>query len=266
MAGQSQPGGYATGNTLDDVILNDQMCDDSLSWSYQENSYIHNVQQHGDHIALYIDKNVKIDGYTFTPGVQLTTCPGRVKGWGITAPSSNIEIDNFTSIGVGGVGATGAGIIRGPTAHGVAISSNITINNERVMGSSWLQVEDVQGLHINGGSFGPAGGVSFNPSARADDITVQNVTSLPTVAFVNSATAGVAGPAGGLGVHFRNNTYPRSLTATLQVPFGGRATFDVVGGRWTNATGGMYSGSLKLDHDFCTVRSLIGYTGSPTPC
>ena len=46
---------YNVGNVVDDLVLNDLVCDDGFSWSFQEDSRISNVVHTGSRLALYVD-------------------------------------------------------------------------------------------------------------------------------------------------------------------------------------------------------------------
>jgi hypothetical protein len=129
---------YNSGNTVRDLDLNDLLCDDGFSWSFQQDSSITGVTHTGSRLALYIVRSTQVTDYTYTPGPQ--QCGARNAFW-ITPPSSNITIDGFTSSGEGGKVAV--------IASGAAgrVGSDITIRNERMTGSgTTLAVGDVTNL------------------------------------------------------------------------------------------------------------------------
>jgi hypothetical protein len=127
---------YAIGNALNDVIDVDHKCDDGISWSFQSQSTITNLQETGSRLALYIDDGVKVSTFAYTPG------PCAANGYYITGPSHNISIDRFTSTGKGGQISPSLG----------GMSTNISITNEHASGT--LLVGSVIGLYVGNSSFG----------------------------------------------------------------------------------------------------------------
>ena len=63
---------YSQGNVVNDVYINDQICDDGFSWSFQKNGMISNVTQVGSRLALYLDNIDTVKNYYYTQGSQ--TC------------------------------------------------------------------------------------------------------------------------------------------------------------------------------------------------
>ena len=124
---------YSTGNTIDNVAINDKICDDGLSWSFQQDGAIRNVSELGSRLALYIDSSTTVDNYSYTPG----PCTQADNGFWITPPSENITITNFVSSGEGGKIC--------PNLNGRPCT-NITIDNERAKGV--LAIGDVTNLIV----------------------------------------------------------------------------------------------------------------------
>ena len=228
---------YRVGNQLLDDVINEQLADDGVSWSFQANSLIQNIDHTGSRLALYRDHSVTVQNYTYHPGITPTN-----NGFWISAPSDNITINNFTSYGKGGVLTPNSGYA----------DTNIVINNERVLGTGHaLRVAGAVGLTINGCDFGTTNSLDFEGTAPMSNITVQNCTSLPMVRFAQKTA---------LTVHFVNNTYPAftplsGQKTTFHNYTVGPLTFTVNGGWWRNAVGGFFSGSAAT----YSVTNLIGY-------
>ena len=137
---------YSQGNTLENVVDSEQICDDGISWSFQQNSKISNVVETGSRLALFIDNGVTISNYTFYPGpYQLANCKTDITGFWITPPSENITINNFTSYSMGGkLTASTKG----------RYSSNITINHEQMLKPGYdIAIGDVKNMTINNSNF-----------------------------------------------------------------------------------------------------------------
>jgi hypothetical protein len=117
---------YATGNTVRDLILHDYAPgpDDGLDFSYQSHGTIDTVTHIGSRVGLFIDSQVTVTNYSFSPEPSLSS---GTYGYFITAPSDHITITNFTSSGQGGhIGAAPVGTTRQ--------SHDITISGERMTG------------------------------------------------------------------------------------------------------------------------------------
>jgi len=134
---------YATGNVVNGLDLTDDPPpdDDGLDFSFQEHGSISNVTENGSRLGLYVDRDVSVTNYHFTPNPA--AIGNEQTGWYITAPSSDITITNFVTSGHGGV------IGRIPTAQPRAANSNITIDHEVMTDlASGIVIGDVQGLVI----------------------------------------------------------------------------------------------------------------------
>ena len=84
---------FSAGNTLDNVVVGDQICDDGVSWSFQTDGTVNNVRETGSRLALYIDNGTTVNNYQYTPG----PCRPVDNGYWITPPSCNITINGFAS-------------------------------------------------------------------------------------------------------------------------------------------------------------------------
>jgi len=89
---------YSHGNVLAHVVVNDEICDDGVSWSFQAESRIDDVSETGSRLALYVDDATTVDGYHYTPG----PCAAADSGYWITPPSEDITIEGFVSNGAAG--------------------------------------------------------------------------------------------------------------------------------------------------------------------
>ena len=229
---------YRVGNRLLNDVITDQLTDDGISWSFQADSLLENIDHTGSRLALYIDKNVTVQSYTYHPGSQLSG----TAGFWISAPSDNITINNFTSYGKGGV----------VSDNGGRMNSNITINNERLLGTGKsLRVSGINGLTISGCDFGNSNALAFEGTSALSNVVVQNCTALPLVTF---------GSKGALSVMFSGDTFPALVPVigpktTFRNYSANPLTFWVSGGLWQNQAGGFFSGSAAT----YTVSSLVGY-------
>jgi hypothetical protein len=233
---------YNTGNRVIDISVDDQIMNDGFSFSYQDHGLIQNVTHHGSRLAVYKDKNVLVDGYYYTTGIQ---APHATDGFYVTPPAANIVINNFVTDGAGGkVGADQ------PT-----MSTNIVISGERMLaaGGYHLEIGNVTGLTIDGAVFNGTNTLKFWPSASVTGAVVSNST-ISHISFAQPATASV-------NASFVNDTYGPFMAPngkprpTFQTAQGGATTFSVQDGTWTNRAGGFMAGVNTT----YTVNGLVGY-------
>ena len=132
---------YNVGNTVDDLILNDLVCDDGFSWSFQEDSSISNVVHTGSRLALYVDVTTTVTNYRYSPGPQ--QCAAR-NGFWLTPPANDITITDFVSSGEGGkVGVTGPGDLG-------RVADNVTIRGLTLTGTGdQLAIGNVRNLVLD---------------------------------------------------------------------------------------------------------------------
>ncbi len=137
---------YSQGNTIENIVDNEQICDDGISWSFQQNGTIANVVETGSRLALFIDRGDTINNLTFYPGpYQQTNCRSDITGFWITPPSENITINNFTTYAMGG---------KLTASSQNRFSSNITINNETMLKTGYnISIGDVKNMTIKNSSF-----------------------------------------------------------------------------------------------------------------
>ncbi|MDQ2724023.1 MAG: hypothetical protein M3Y36_00775 [Actinomycetota bacterium] len=157
---------YATGNVVDHLYLHDTSPgqDDGLDFSFQQNATISNVQHLGSRLGMYVDRNVTINNYTYTPD---PTLKGGTYGFYITPPSFGITINDFTSSGYGGK--------IGPTPRGDQNRDNVnvTINHEVMTGKgSPIFIGDVTNLVIRDSTLGM---VRLSPKVAARG-TIENTS------------------------------------------------------------------------------------------
>lgn len=127
---------YSDGNTIQNVAVSDEICDDGISWSFQSGGHVDDVHETGSRLALYVDDGTVVDGYSYTPG----PCTAQDDGYWITAPSESITIQSFVSSGAGGK------ICPNLSVH---VCSDITVMDERAPNGA-LDIGDVNGLVITG--------------------------------------------------------------------------------------------------------------------
>ncbi len=162
--GHNNYGVYGTGNVINDVILNGRGHggNDDLDFSCEQNGTISNITDTGWGTALYIDNNVTITNYNFTPSTYQSSPPG----WYVTA-SSNITINNFTTSGHGG-------IINSPNHP----SSNITIDGEIMTKPGFnMVIGDANNTVITNSNLS---GLQINPQTATNGVSVSasNITQV----------------------------------------------------------------------------------------
>ncbi len=233
-----------TGNQLLDDTISDRTqmpLGDGISWSYQHNSLIQNIDHTGSRLALYRDTNVTVDGYTYHPGADAQVD----QGFWITPQSSGITIDNFTTYGNGGV----------MSANGGQYTTNVTIDNEVFLGTGGqLRIDGVDGLTISGCSLGTSNSIEFAATVPVHNVVIERCAALPMVRFWDTSS---------VQVEFDYDTFTPARpsgggTAATFVSYAGGTgvTFTVTGGIWQNAAGGFATGQMTY-----TVHGLGNYSG-----
>jgi Pectate lyase superfamily protein/PKD domain len=244
---------YDTGNNIDNISIDDQWNRDGFSYSFQENGLVQNVTHTGSRMAIFVDKNIEVDNYTYHPGAQTRS----TQGFWITAPSDGVTINGFDTYGNGGTIGSGG-----------SPSTNITIKNETYHngGGFHLTVGEVKGLTVDTCNFGTNNELRFIDNHQATGVLVENCSSLPVVRFAQPARQ-----PGTVQATFANNTYP----AFTPIPQQGQQTFmningaptdfTVNGGTFQNCSEGLFKGSNTT----FAVNNLSGYPCSadaiPTP-
>lgn len=239
---------YNYDNTVSDTSIVDGIDNDGFSFSYQSGGTISNIHHFGSRLALYVNQNVTVTNYSFTPNSQ---CLGAVNGFWIGAPASNIVIDHFTTAGNGGV-------ISGPGAPGTV--SNVTINDEKFTSPSGghLVVGNVNGLTINNSSFNSSNMLLLNPNRAATGITVENsALARVVVAQFRGSTYSQ------LSANFNGDSFaasPAGPTFSYPVPAPGPTAFSIDGGSWPSS--GRFYGKPATNVSF-TVSQLAPIAVSP---
>jgi hypothetical protein len=133
----------------------------------------------GDMIALYIDSNVTITGYDFTPGPQVNP-----PAFAITGPGGHITINNFRSSGQGGIIANKGQFVTGNPNF---IVETVTIRDYALTGgpsacggsACHLDAGDVHNLTV--APSGPSGfcdfgtgGLRVAPQVKASNVTIDS--------------------------------------------------------------------------------------------
>lgn len=132
---------YSVGNSLENVVVSDQICDDGVSWSFQADGTIDDVHETGSRLALYVDDGTTVDGYYYTPG----PCVAQDDGYWITAPSESITVEGFVSSGAAGQIC--------PNVSRRSSCAGITVDAERARGGT-LKIGDVTGLTVRATTVG----------------------------------------------------------------------------------------------------------------
>jgi hypothetical protein len=188
---------YNTGNQVLDITIDDHYHDDGFSWSFQQAGTISNITHTGSRLALYVDKDVTVTNYSYTPGPQ---APRGTDGFYLTPPSDSVTIKGFVSQGSGGI----IGSFH-PTAKNGSVprvSSNIVIDGEQVLHSgNQLAVGDVLGLTIENCRFAGSSQMVIKPTLYLKNMRVQSCT-IPSVQFAPAAGAQLSGLA------FAGDTFP----------------------------------------------------------
>lgn len=225
---------YNTGNQVLDSVVEDGVSDDGFSFSFQQNAVIRDIVHQGSRLALYVDQNVLVDGYQYSPGMQ----PGATVGFYITPPSNHITLENFVSTGEGGV------IGQSPAGGPDRVSTDVTIAGEVLRRPGFkLRIGDVNGLTIENSSL--VGEMFLNPGVSATQVLVQNCT-VSAVTFSPRSGATIDN------VVFQGDTYEpvgpitgRPSTATF-VTERGLPSFSAAGGQFHNQAGGFQSGAAQM--------------------
>lgn len=240
---------YHYGNTVSNTSIVDGINNDGFSFSYQSGGTISNIQHFGSRLALYVDQNVTVTNYSYTPNPQ---CLGAENGFWITAPSSNIVIDRFTTAGEGGV-------INGPTDRRMV--SNVTINNETFTSPSGehLEAGNVNGLTIENSSYNSDNTLLLNPNGSATGITVENTSIARVVVarYLGSAYSQVS-------ANFNGDTFlPLTSGPTFTYPLPaapGPTALNIDGGSWSQS--GRFYRQAATNVSF-TVTNLAPIAVSP---
>lgn len=248
-AGDASGGSGNTGNQLLNDTVNDWTADpwgDGISWSYQHNSTISNLDHTGSRLALYRDTNVTVVNDTFHPSTR-TVQSDVTQGFWISSPSDSITITNFTSYGTGGR----------ISANGGASSTNIAINNERLLGSGGaLRIDGAQGLTISGCNFGTTNTLAFAATVPMSNVLVQNCISLPSISFWDSATVSAAFTSDAFPAATNSAGAPRPTFVMYSRVGPVPAYISIAGGSWNNQAGTFSKGG-PLNF---SVTSLAGYS------
>ena len=223
---------YNTGNKVTDVTIDDHYHDDGFSWSFQQNGTISNITHTGSRLALYVDKDVTVTSYRYTPGPQ---APRGTDGFYLTPPSQNVTIRGFISNGSGGV----IGTFHPTSKNGSAprVSSNIVVDGEQVLGGgNQLAVGDVQGLTIENCAFAGSSQVVIKPALVLQHVVVHDCT-VPSIEFAPAPGAQLSD------IVFMNDTFPSFQPGLGQDPHtfslasGTAPAFTVRGGKLENPAG-----------------------------
>jgi hypothetical protein len=242
-----------------DVIINDLGTGGNagLGFACQANGTLSNISLTGDMISLYIDTNVTVTGYNFTPGPQVNP-----RGFAITGPSDHITIQGFRSSGQGGVIANRGQFVAGNPAF---VVDTVTLKDYALTGSPTacnggpchLEAGDVDNLTIEPSgplgycSFGGSGYLAVAPLVRTSNLHV-NGCSLAQTTIDAAPSATVSGSAYN-GVTFAAEAPP---TWSFNDASGTAATVQITGGRYQNCPGSLVLSSRQLTFN---ISGLAGY-------
>jgi hypothetical protein len=243
-----------TGNIVDDAIINDlgYAGNDGLDTSCQKNATVSNINLTGDQMTVYMDSNLTVNNFAFTPGPQ-----NNPHGFHIAGPGDHITINGYRSSGGGGI------IETNDMNHPLYWVDTVTIRNYQLTGSAacggapcGLDIADANHVAVEPGpsgvcSFGAAGVLLINPKVSADTINV-NGCSLGRTIFTSPATARITG------VTYTGDTFtaPNPPGASFEDPGGAAVSISIVGGSFHNCPGTNLSNSRQLTF---TVSALSGY-------
>jgi hypothetical protein len=179
---------HGTGNVVRNITLisaGGVGGNDDLDFTCQEDGSISNITDSGWGTALYLDTDVTVDNYMFSPGSD-TANRAYFAGWFVT-DGHDITITNFTTTGNGGE-------ISSPNYP----SSNITINNEVMKTPRYaLGIDDATAVTINGGYIqklilAPSDKHGANSQALADGVNGLTVKGAHIVQTLCKAPPGAA--------------------------------------------------------------------------
>ena len=174
--GSPEYGVHRSGNLVHDIILSGEGTGGNadLDFSCQWNGRVSNITDTGWGIAIYIDQNVTVDNYAFTPGIYEKSPPA----WYVT-DSDYISLNTFVTSGLGG-------IIKNPTD----VSSHITINHEQMTNpNEYLTVGDAAAVTIANSSIA---GLLIAPVVSTNGLTVTD-SSVGSVTCKPRAGASITG-------------------------------------------------------------------------
>jgi Pectate lyase superfamily protein len=172
---------YATGNVASDIVLSDEGLGGNAGFDFscQANGTINNLNLTGSMLAMYVDKYVTVNGFTYTPGASQTN----PRGWYITGPADHIAINDFTTYGQGG-------IIGQSNVYRV---TNTTISNERMVTPGYmLAINDASDTVITGSSLQV---LYFAPDLLTDGVSVSStsVVSVMCAPYLGAAITNLNG-------------------------------------------------------------------------
>ena len=228
-ASQGNPS-YDTGNTVSDTSIEDGVNNDGFSFSFQQNGTISNVTHYGSRLALFVDQNVTVTNYTYTPNPE---CLNSTEGFYITGPSSEITINGFTTSGNGGT-------IDGPVDTNLV--SNVTIENERFTSPRGfhLGIGDASNLVIENSDFNTGNEILMNPTGTKPVTAKIENTNIPFVQM----TPYLGSTYTSLSMTFNNDTFAAGSRPTFTTPLpnaAGPTAIAIAGGTWSNAASGFYN-------------------------
>ncbi len=229
----TQPHACHWGNVINDLSAYDEECDDGIVFAMQGNATIAKLGYQGSRIALYVDSNVHITGFNYTPGIQ--SCPTQ-QGFAETSPSDHIYLTDYVDHNSHHAG--GAGVVGRSQTGKNYVTNVLSIAGYVVSGryGDQLSVQNVNGFRVGPSndmpcSLGANNTVHFNPSTSISTVSVQGCTLSTSIL---SLPAGVT--IGGSGVTYAKDVFTlESPQAYSFVDFGNAAlTISWSGGTFQN--------------------------------
>jgi Pectate lyase superfamily protein len=221
------------GNVIDDLVAYDEECDDGIVLAMQGNLTVNRLRYEGSRVALYVDSNVHINHFDFTPGVQ--KCDKK-QGFAQTSPADHIYISDYIDHNTASAG--GAGFVGNSQAGHNYMTDTLAITGYELQGSfgDQLSVRNVNSFSIQPSSdvpcdFGPNNLLHFTPDTSIANPLVQGCT-LTQTRLSMPASSTIQG-----GVSYVNDTFAKQPAQTYSFTDGGASTTLVVnwsGGRFKN--------------------------------
>jgi hypothetical protein len=196
------------GNVINDLSAYDEECDDGVVFAMQGNGTINNLQQQGSRLALYVDSNVHVNGFDYTPGVE--ACPTQM-GFAETSPSDHIYINDYVDHNITHAGGGGA-VGNAEAGHGY-MTNGVTISGYVIEGSNadQLSVKNVNGFTLGPSArtrcdFGANNRLILSATATITGVTIHDC-ALPQTAVSLPAGVTIIG-----GVTYVNDTFTREAS------------------------------------------------------
>jgi hypothetical protein len=241
------------GNVINDLSAYDEECDDGVVFAMQGNGTINNLQQQGSRLALYVDSNVHVNGFDYTPGVQ--ACRTQM-GFAETSPSDHIYINDYVDHNIGHPG--GGGVVGNSELGFGYMTDVVTISGYVIEGSNadQLGVKNVNGFTLGPSAktpcdFGTNNRLNLTANSTITGVTIHDC-SLPETVVTLPAGVTIIG-----GVTFTNDTFTRQASQFYSFIDPSQSAITVIwsGGRFQNCPG---SSKYLTNAPSLTIRTPPG--------